>query len=133
MKHHLQLKVYSLNRADLEGFEFLNVISKNSPHRLRYIIKKNKFIPYKTIFLTFSIFFQLSYAISMLGKPRIVLLDEPSTGMDPASKRFLWYRYLIAMESLFFFFYKLFTSSYLLLQLLIAHISPKYKYFDHVS
>lgn len=33
---------------------------------------------------------QLSYAISMLGKSRIVLLDEPSTGMDPQSKRFLW-------------------------------------------
>ncbi|XP_062616764.1 cholesterol transporter ABCA5-like, partial [Saccostrea cucullata] len=33
---------------------------------------------------------KLSYAISMLGKPKIVLLDEPSTGMDPASKRFLW-------------------------------------------
>ncbi|XP_075746374.1 cholesterol transporter ABCA5-like isoform X7 [Rhipicephalus microplus] len=33
---------------------------------------------------------KLSYAISMLGKPRIVLLDEPSTGMDPQSKRFLW-------------------------------------------
>nr|XP_022313180.1 ATP-binding cassette sub-family A member 5-like isoform X3 [Crassostrea virginica]XP_022313182.1 ATP-binding cassette sub-family A member 5-like isoform X3 [Crassostrea virginica]XP_022313183.1 ATP-binding cassette sub-family A member 5-like isoform X3 [Crassostrea virginica] len=33
---------------------------------------------------------KLSYALSMLGKPRIVLLDEPSTGMDPASKRFLW-------------------------------------------
>lgn len=34
--------------------------------------------------------FQLSYCISMLGKPSIVLLDEPSTGMDPQSKRFLW-------------------------------------------
>ncbi|CAN7984948.1 unnamed protein product, partial [Ixodes hexagonus] len=33
---------------------------------------------------------KLSYAISMLGKSRIVLLDEPSTGMDPQSKRFLW-------------------------------------------
>lgn len=33
---------------------------------------------------------KLSYAISMLGKPKIVLLDEPSTGMDPQSKRFLW-------------------------------------------
>ncbi|XP_064460515.1 cholesterol transporter ABCA5-like isoform X2 [Ornithodoros turicata] len=33
---------------------------------------------------------KLSYAISMLGRPRIVLLDEPSTGMDPQSKRFLW-------------------------------------------
>ena len=26
----------------------------------------------------------------MLGQPKIVLLDEPSTGMDPQSKRFLW-------------------------------------------
>ncbi|XP_041362792.1 cholesterol transporter ABCA5-like isoform X3 [Gigantopelta aegis] len=33
---------------------------------------------------------KVSYAISMLGKPKIVLLDEPSTGMDPQSKRFLW-------------------------------------------
>ena len=33
---------------------------------------------------------KLSYAMSMLGQPRIVLLDEPSTGMDPQSKRFVW-------------------------------------------
>ncbi len=33
---------------------------------------------------------KLSYAMSMLGNPRIVLLDEPSTGMDPQSKRFVW-------------------------------------------
>ncbi len=33
---------------------------------------------------------KLSYAMSMLGDPRIVLLDEPSTGMDPQSKRFVW-------------------------------------------
>ncbi|XP_052816309.1 cholesterol transporter ABCA5-like isoform X2 [Mya arenaria] len=33
---------------------------------------------------------KLSYCMSMLGRPRIVLLDEPSTGMDPQSKRFLW-------------------------------------------
>ena len=30
---------------------------------------------------------KLSYAMSMLGAPKIVLLDEPSTGMDPQSKR----------------------------------------------
>ncbi|XP_041364325.1 cholesterol transporter ABCA5-like [Gigantopelta aegis] len=33
---------------------------------------------------------KVSYAISMLSTPQIVLLDEPSTGMDPQSKRFLW-------------------------------------------
>ncbi|KAK6171363.1 hypothetical protein SNE40_019569 [Patella caerulea] len=33
---------------------------------------------------------KLCYAISMLGSPEVVLLDEPSTGMDPQSKRFLW-------------------------------------------
>ncbi|KAL5018612.1 hypothetical protein ScPMuIL_004334 [Solemya velum] len=33
---------------------------------------------------------KLSYAMSMLGDPKVVLLDEPSTGMDPQSKRFLW-------------------------------------------
>ena len=28
--------------------------------------------------------------MAMLGDPRIVLLDEPSSGMDPQSKRFVW-------------------------------------------
>ncbi|KAL3270830.1 hypothetical protein HHI36_021350 [Cryptolaemus montrouzieri] len=33
---------------------------------------------------------KLSFAMAMVGNPKIVLLDEPSTGMDPKSKRFLW-------------------------------------------
>ncbi|XP_033748206.1 ATP-binding cassette sub-family A member 5-like isoform X2 [Pecten maximus] len=33
---------------------------------------------------------KLSYILSILGRPKIVLLDEPSTGLDPQSKRFLW-------------------------------------------
>ncbi|XP_045466962.1 cholesterol transporter ABCA5-like [Harmonia axyridis] len=33
---------------------------------------------------------KLSFAMAMIGYPKIVLLDEPSTGMDPKSKRFLW-------------------------------------------
>ncbi|XP_033122032.1 ATP-binding cassette sub-family A member 5-like [Anneissia japonica] len=33
---------------------------------------------------------KLCFALSMLGNPEIILMDEPSTGMDPASKRFLW-------------------------------------------
>lgn len=33
---------------------------------------------------------KLSYIMSILGSPHLVLMDEPSTGMDPISKRFLW-------------------------------------------
>ncbi|KAG5262821.1 hypothetical protein AALO_G00279280 [Alosa alosa] len=33
---------------------------------------------------------KLCFAISMLGNPQIVLLDEPSTGMDPKSKQRMW-------------------------------------------
>ncbi|XP_013402813.1 ATP-binding cassette sub-family A member 5 isoform X2 [Lingula anatina] len=33
---------------------------------------------------------KLSFAMCMLGESKAVLLDEPSTGMDPKSKRFLW-------------------------------------------
>lgn len=33
---------------------------------------------------------KLSFAMAMVGDPKVVLLDEPSTGMDPRSKRFLW-------------------------------------------
>ena len=33
---------------------------------------------------------KLSVAISILGNPPIILLDEPSTGMDPQAKRFIW-------------------------------------------
>lgn len=33
---------------------------------------------------------RLSVAISLIGKPLIQFLDEPSTGLDPASRRLLW-------------------------------------------
>ncbi|XP_058795656.1 cholesterol transporter ABCA5-like isoform X2 [Phymastichus coffea] len=33
---------------------------------------------------------KLSFAMAMIGGPKVVLMDEPSTGMDPRSKRFLW-------------------------------------------
>ncbi|XP_018414710.1 PREDICTED: retinal-specific ATP-binding cassette transporter [Nanorana parkeri] len=33
---------------------------------------------------------KLSTAIALIGCPPVVLLDEPTTGMDPQSRRFLW-------------------------------------------
>lgn len=33
---------------------------------------------------------KLSTAIALLGKPSVVYLDEPTTGMDPGAKRRLW-------------------------------------------
>jgi len=33
---------------------------------------------------------KLSVAIALIGNPPIVFLDEPSTGMDPVARRFMW-------------------------------------------
>lgn len=33
---------------------------------------------------------RLSIAISLIGDPKVVYLDEPSTGLDPASRKMLW-------------------------------------------
>jgi ABC-type multidrug transport system ATPase subunit len=33
---------------------------------------------------------RLSIAISLVSKPKIIFLDEPTTGLDPDSRRGLW-------------------------------------------
>ena len=33
---------------------------------------------------------KLCFAISIMNKPKILLLDEPSTGVDPESRRIMW-------------------------------------------
>jgi ATP-binding cassette subfamily A (ABC1) protein 3 len=35
---------------------------------------------------------KLSTAIAMIGDPPVIFLDEPTTGMDPGARRFLWDR-----------------------------------------
>ncbi|XP_062976125.1 cholesterol transporter ABCA5 [Elgaria multicarinata webbii] len=42
---------------------------------------------------------KLCFALSMLGNPRITLLDEPSTGMDPAAKQHMWKAIRAAFKS----------------------------------
>ena len=41
---------------------------------------------------------KLSFAMAMIGGPKVVLMDEPSTGMDPRSKRFLWNTILASFQ-----------------------------------
>ncbi|XP_024416312.2 phospholipid-transporting ATPase ABCA3-like [Desmodus rotundus] len=41
----------------------------------------------------------LSTAIALMGKPAVILLDEPSTGMDPIARRLLWDAVTQARES----------------------------------
>ena len=35
---------------------------------------------------------RLSVAVSLTGEPKVVVLDEPTTGMDPMNRRFVWER-----------------------------------------
>ncbi|XP_051871428.1 ATP-binding cassette sub-family A member 13-like [Pristis pectinata] len=42
---------------------------------------------------------KLSTALALIGRPQVLLLDEPSSGMDPESKRFLWKAILSEVEA----------------------------------
>jgi ABC-type multidrug transport system ATPase subunit len=33
---------------------------------------------------------KLSVGIALIGRPRVIFLDEPSTGVDPVARRFMW-------------------------------------------
>ena len=33
---------------------------------------------------------RISVALSTMGDPKVILMDEPTTGMDPVSRRHVW-------------------------------------------
>ncbi|KAK7483952.1 hypothetical protein BaRGS_00024836 [Batillaria attramentaria] len=69
------------------------VPQRDTHHIVNYFIESLKLQPYRdkpVRRLSYGTRRKLSYAIAMLGNPKVVLLDEPSTGMDPRSKRFFW-------------------------------------------
>jgi len=49
-----------------------------------------KFASFKTRELSGGMKRRLSVAISLVGNPKVVFLDEPSTGLDPENRRQLW-------------------------------------------
>ena len=49
-----------------------------------------KFINYKSKELSGGMKRRLSVAISLVSEPKIIFLDEPSTGLDPENRRQLW-------------------------------------------
>ncbi|XP_036175420.1 ATP-binding cassette sub-family A member 12 isoform X4 [Myotis myotis] len=63
---------------------------KETVHKL---LRRLHLVPYKdraTSRCSYGTKRKLSTALALIGKPSILLLDEPSSGMDPKSKRHLW-------------------------------------------
>jgi ABC-type multidrug transport system ATPase subunit len=67
------------------------------PHKEAEFVKKamddvllTKFAKFRTKELSGGMKRRLSVAISLVSDPKIVFLDEPSTGLDPENRRQLW-------------------------------------------
>lgn len=70
--------------------------------------------------------------MAMVGGPKVVLMDEPSTGMDPRSKRFLWDTILASFQvsSIVHYYIHIYTFEALLLTS-IQHTLTKWNLFKN--
>uniref|UniRef100_H3GK29 ABC transporter domain-containing protein n=1 Tax=Phytophthora ramorum TaxID=164328 RepID=H3GK29_PHYRM len=82
VREHLELfaRIKGVARADLNG------VVKTLMHQMNLDDFENKLAGT----LSGGNKRKLSVAIALIGSPSIVFLDEPSTGMDPVSRRFMW-------------------------------------------
>ena len=67
------------------------------PHKEEELVKKaiedvrlTKFTNFRTKSLSGGMKRRLSVAISLVSEPKIIYLDEPTTGLDPENRRQLW-------------------------------------------
>ncbi|MDA8561500.1 ATP-binding cassette domain-containing protein [Gammaproteobacteria bacterium] len=74
--------------ADLRGLNYVN--RKQKIEYLLDVTKLNKFADRLTGALSGGMKQKLSLASVILGDPEILLLDEPSVGVDPVSRKELW-------------------------------------------
>lgn len=66
---------------------------KDIKETVQKLLGRLHLVPYKdkvTSMCSYGTKRKLSTALALIGKPSILLLDEPSSGMDPKSKRHLW-------------------------------------------
>uniref|UniRef100_A0A672UQS1 Cholesterol transporter ABCA5 n=1 Tax=Strigops habroptila TaxID=2489341 RepID=A0A672UQS1_STRHB len=80
-----------------EHFEIYGAIKGMSPSDVKEVVKRissaldlKDHLQKTTKKLGVGLKRKLCFALSMLGNPRVTLLDEPSTGMDPKAKQHMW-------------------------------------------
>ncbi|EGR31530.1 hypothetical protein IMG5_107500 [Ichthyophthirius multifiliis] len=84
----LTIKEHLLFYARLKG-----ITKKEEKEEVEKVIKKlnlQEFQDFQSKQLSGGMKRRLSVAISLVGKSQIVFLDEPSTGLDPINRRYLW-------------------------------------------
>ncbi|NXF98070.1 ABCAA protein, partial [Eubucco bourcierii] len=68
-------------------------------NRIVIALQLQEYLNKKTRKLSAGIARKLCFAVSMLGSPTVLLLDEPSTGMDPNGQRCVWKMIRAALRS----------------------------------